>query len=342
MNRPRAVRAATFLLAVHLGALGAEFFAPYDPETQDRRFPYAPPTRVHVLLPDGGGLSWPFVCSSSPRADDPRVYSEDCRVRFPLRFLARGAPYHVGGILKAERRLVDVSQPGRLFLLGTDGFGRDQLSRLLVGARLSLFAGLLAAGLALSVGGLVGGAAGFAGGRTDDVVMRATDLFLAVPWIYLLLAVRAFLPLRLAPSRAFLLVVAVVGIVGWARPARLVRGVALSARRRGFVLAARGFGASDGYLLRRHVLPQAGGVLATYGAVLVPRALLSEVTLSFLGLGVGEPAPSWGTMLAVLQQYHVLVSNWWMFAPGAALVAVAVGYNALASAVAPAGDSVSA
>jgi peptide/nickel transport system permease protein len=163
--------------------------------------------------------------------------------------------------------------------------------------------------------------------------MRAADLFMAIPWLYLLFAVRAALPLHLDTRATFLLLVAVLGVVGWARPARLIRGIVLSARERTYVTAARGFGARSPYLLRRHVLPQAFGVVRTQAGLLVPQYILAEVTLSFLGLGVGEPTPSWGAMLGTLQQYSVLTSYWWMFTPAVALVAVAVSYHALTSLV---------
>jgi peptide/nickel transport system permease protein len=129
---------------------------------------------------------------------------------------------------------------------------------------------------------------------------------------------------------AFLLVVSVIGIVGWSRPARLVRGVILSARERNFVLAAKGFGASNAYLLRRHLMPLTFSVLLTQMAVLIPQFILAEVILSFLGLGIGEPFPSWGNMLAQAQQYHVLVSYWWMLLPGLAPVPVFLAYHSLA------------
>ena len=217
-----------------------------------------------------------------------------------------------------------------VFLLGADAFGRDQLSRLLHGGRVSLAAGLLAAALSLAAGWLLGALAGFYGRWTDAAIMRAADVFLALPWLYLLFAVRAFLPLEMPPARAFLMIVAVIGLVGWARPARLVRGVVLSARERGYVLAARGFGASDAWLLRRHILPQTTGVMITQASLLAPRYIMAEVTLSFLGLGVGEPAPSWGGMLAALQHYHVLVNYWWMVSPALVLIPVFAAYFLLA------------
>ena len=166
-----------------------------------------------------------------------------------------------------------------------------------------MLAGLIAAMLSVSIGILAGGIAGYYGGWVDEVLMRGGELFLALPWLYLLFAVRAALPLHISQWQVFLLLVSVMGLIGWARPARLIRGVVLSAKQRNFVVAARGFGASDAYLLRRHVLPQTYGVLLTQMTLLIPQYVLAEVTLTFLGLGVGEPLPSWGTLLSSLQQY---------------------------------------
>jgi peptide/nickel transport system permease protein len=225
------------------------------------------------------------------------------------------------------------STGARIYLLGSDAYGRDQLSRILFGGQVSLLAGLLGAGVTLLLGALIGLAAGYYGGWRDDLLMRVAELFLALPWLYLLFALRAFLPLSASPLEAFLLVVMVIGMVGWARPARLVRGVVLSAKERDFVRAARGFGASDLYLLRRHILPETASVLLTQAAILVPQFVLAEMTLSFLGLGVPEPMSSWGNLLATLQQYSVLVSYWWMYLPALAIVPFFLGYLGLASAL---------
>jgi peptide/nickel transport system permease protein len=222
---------------------------------------------------------------------------------------------------------------GDFFLLGTDGYGRDVFSRVLYGAQVSLMTGLLAASLALLIGSTLGTIAGFFGGWVDQTLMRAAEFFMALPWLYLLLAIRAFLPLKISSFAAFLLLIAIIGGVGWVRPARLVRGVVLSARERGFVLAARGFGAGPVYLIRRHILPLTAGVILTQATVLVPQYILAEVTLSFLGLGVGEPAPSWGNMLAEARQYHALVSHPWLLAPGVAATPVLLLYLFLADAL---------
>ena len=328
MNVPgKLTLAASILGGVHVAALAAGFLAPYGPTEQSRAWPYAPPTRLHFVDDVGRLHLRPFVYAL---ADDGTVsgrYHEDRSQLFPIRFLVRSSAA-LGG--SGERwRLFGVDEPARVFLLGTDGFGRDQLSRLLHGARISLFAGLLATGISLGLGWVLGTVAGFYGRWTDTVLMRAADVFLALPWLYLLFAVRAVLPLHVSPTQAFLLLVLIIGVVDWARPARLIRGVVISARERPYVLAARGFGAGDVYLIRRHIAPQTLGLLLTQAALLIPQYILAEVTLSFLGLGVAEPVPSLGNMLAVLQRYNVLSSYWWMWLPGLALVPVFLAYFAL-------------
>ncbi len=326
--------ALTVLAAVHLAAIGAGFLAPYAPLQQNRTLPYAPPTRLRFVDAEGRFHLRPFVYRVVEREGAGGVYDEDPSRPYPVRFLARGAPDAPDALASTGRvRLFGVEEPARVFLLGADGFGRDQLSRLLHGAQISLFAGLLAATLSLGVGWLLGTLAGFYGRWVDAVFMRSAELFLALPWLYLLFAVRAVLPLSVSPGQAFLLLVLVIGLVDWARPARLIRGVVLSARERNYVLAARGFGASDFYLIRRHIAPQTFGLLLTQAALLVPQYILAEVTLSFLGLGVSEPVPSWGNMLAALQRYHVLASYWWMWVPGLALVPVFLAYFALSEAL---------
>lgn len=328
---PRVGPPLVFLTTLYVLAFAADLVAPYDPAEQDRRMPFAPPTRLHFVDQDGRFHLRPFVYARVPAAGSSGEYVEDRSRRFPLSLLSSQQP--ADGGRRTRWRLVGVAPPARLNLLGTDGLGRDLFSRLLHGARISLVAGLAAALLSVGLGVVVGTLAGFYRGWLDEILMRFAELFLALPSLYLLIAVRAFLPLAIGPAEAFLLLVAVIGLVGWPQNARLVRGVVLGTRERDYVLAARGFGASDGYLLWHHLLPATSTVALTQLALLTPRYVLAEVTLSFLGLGVGEPTPSWGTLLASLQQVHVLLSYHWMLSPAVMLVVIVLGYHRLADAL---------
>jgi peptide/nickel transport system permease protein len=297
--------------------LSAGFFAPYSPTEQHRDFAYAPPVRLHWVDQNGRMHIRPFVYPVRLSETDSFQYSEERSHAYALRFFNRSA----SGV-----HLFLVDAPAEIFLLGTDGYGRDILSRILFGGRISLAAALVATLLSLVLGTTLGAVAGYFGGIADNAIMRTAELALALPWLYLLLAIRAVLPLHVSATQTFLLISGVIGIIGWARPARLIRGVVLSARERSFVTAARGFGASEWYLLRRHVLPQTAGIVITQAVILVPQFITAEATLSFLGLGMAEPLPSWGNMLSAFQQFQVMSSYWWMAAPAVALVLVSLSY----------------
>jgi peptide/nickel transport system permease protein len=312
------------LAALHLVLLLPGFFATYDPAEQDRELSFAPPTSIHFVARDGSWRFHPFIYRQA--LDDSGVYHEQAGQEYPLRFLVHGASYRLLGVIPANFHLIGVDTGARLSLMGTDRFGRDQFSRLLYGGQITLFAGLLAAALALALGTIGGAISGLYGGWVDDSLMRFGEIFLALPWLYLLFAVRAFLPLSVPASATFFLVVIIIGLVGWVRPARLVRGVVLSVKERNYVRAAHGFGGSSLYVLRRHIAPETYPVLLTQATLLVPQFILAEVTLSLLGLGIAEPVPSWGNMLASALEYRVMVSCTWMFLPGLALAIMFMTY----------------
>ena len=316
------------LIAIHAAVLLGGFLAPYDYAVQNREYPFVAPTRIHLIDARGHLHIRPFIYRLQYQSPE---YIEQGEQMYPIRFLIRGSTYKLAGFLPTKIHLFGVDEPTRIFLLGTDQYGRDQFSRLLRGGQISLSAGLIAAALSIGIGLLFGIVAGYYGRFCDEIVMRLAEVFMVLPWLYLLSAVKGFLPLNVSPARSFLLVIGVIGLVGWARPARLIRGIVLTAKERNYVIAARGFGASNLYILRRHILPQTMAVVLTQATLLVTIYSLSEMTLSFLGLGVSEPVPSWGNMLASLQQYQILTSYWWMFAPAVPATLVFWAYYTVAN-----------
>jgi peptide/nickel transport system permease protein len=276
-----------------------------------------------VLDPVTGEWRRPFVCRLTPHPDRFATYVEDCGARYPVRFF-NGTD---------RRRPVSVAEPATLFLLGTDELGRDQLSRLLVGGQVSLFVALLGTLLAVTAGSAAGLAAGYVRGWTDRALTGAGELFLALPWLYLLLAARAALPLAMEPRTTFLALALLVGAIGWARPARLVRSVVVVTTSQDFVTAARALGASPLHIVRRHLAGAAAWVAVAQALVLAPQFMLLEVALSVFGLGLAEPVPSWGTMLASALRPQVVTAHGWLLAPLGGLISVCVMYYALAVAV---------
>jgi peptide/nickel transport system permease protein len=216
------------------------------------------------------------------------------------------------------------------FPLGTDALGRDVLARLAWGTRLSLGVAILASLGALLIGSIVGGLAGSSGGLADEGLMRLADFIIALPAVYVVLALRAAMPLVLSTTEVFWTMVVVLAAVGWPVTARGVRAVVASERTREYAEAARAMGASRTRLLLRHLLPAARGFLVVQSTLLVPAFVLAEATLSYVGLGFGEPIPSWGAMLREAGRSGALADAPWLLTPALAIVLSALAVNLLA------------
>jgi peptide/nickel transport system permease protein len=219
------------------------------------------------------------------------------------------------------RELPDAS-PSRQHLLGTDSLGRDRFSRLLYGTRVSLLLAPAAALFASILAALIGGSAGFVGGWLERCVMAATDLFLSLPWLFLLITVRALLPLNIAPFTSVLVTFALLGSLGWAAAARVICADARSFSRSDFILLARASGSGGFRLLWRHVVPNFKPVLFAQFWIAVPVFILAEANLGVLGLGVAEPLPSWGSLLRELESFSSMSGQPWQFFPLILLIAV--------------------
>jgi len=309
-------RAGWFVLVVLVAAaLGAPVLAPHEPNVQFRGLLNAPPT-IPRLTDDAGAWHAPFIYPWTLANRLEQRFEQDRSTRVPLAWLAGG-------------RLVQSSDEGRapLFLVGADSFGRDVFSRLLFGARTSLGLALLAAIGATLVGGLVGGAAGYVGGAVDDALMRASDFVLVLPAIYVVLALRAVLPLVLEAHMVFLMLVGIFAVVGAPFVARGVRAIVRTERQQDYAVAARSLGAGHARLLARHLLPAASGYVVVQLTVLVPAFIVAEATLSYVGLGFEDPIASWGAMLHEASNTRVLADFPWLLSPAVAIFLVVLGLN---------------
>jgi peptide/nickel transport system permease protein len=226
------------------------------------------------------------------------------------------APYSYS----TQSLLTRLEKPSAAHWLGTDGFGRDILTRLIWGGRVSLEIGLLATGLSVVVGSVLGGIAAYFGGAVDTAIMRVADVFMAIPALFLILVVVAVFGAGLTNTAA------VIGLVTWAQVARIVRGECLSLRARDFVDAARALGATHRRILGRHVLVNALPVIIVQATLLLGQTILIESGLSYLGLGAQPPLPSWGNMIVEGRQF--LASAWWVATfPGVAIFVTVLGFN---------------
>jgi peptide/nickel transport system permease protein len=284
------------LAALAVLVIAGPALAPYDPARPFDGYPFAPPMRPHVI-DDQGRWHLPFAYPVHVVDRIERTYGEDRSRRI--------------GLTSAEP----------WFLLGADGLGRDVLSRLLTGARLSLGVAALAGAAALVLGALIGATAAYAGGWIDHALMRAADLVMVLPAIYLVLALRGALPLVLSTVQIFAALVAVMALIGWPSVARGVRGIIVTESRAEYAEAARAIGSSPLRVIWRHLLPATRGFLGVQATILVPAFVMAEATLSFAGFGFGDAASSWGAMLRDASQVRVVVDAPWLLAPAAALTA---------------------
>jgi peptide/nickel transport system permease protein len=305
-RRAGAALAGLLLLLVALGDRVA-------PNSATQQFPdsaWAPPMPLRA---SGGDLY-----ARPLRLDDrlARTFSEDASRRIDVDLFARGR------LIAADPAAVDP-----VLLFGADALGRDILARVAGAARWSLGVAIIGALLAILIGALLGALAAGGGRLTDRLVVASSTGLAALPVVYIVLALRAAMPLVMTPGQVFAALVLLFGLVGWPLTARGVRGILLRERALDYAEAARAAGASRLRVMRVHLLPASSGFLLTQFLVLVPGFLISEVTLSFLGLGFPEPTPSWGTMLQDASNVRVMAEAPWMLAPAAAIALTSIALH---------------
>jgi peptide/nickel transport system permease protein len=305
IGRRRGRRFGAGLLITIAGvAVLAPVLAPSAPDRQYAGFAYAPPMIPRVL--HEGQLRAPFVYPLVVRNRLERDFGYDESSPQPLRFFSEGRA---------------VTSPGTpWFPLGADPLGRDVLSRLLVGARLSLAVAALAVLLTVAAGTALGAVAGFAGGPVDRGVMGLADLIVVLPMLSAVVTLRAAMPLVLDTATVLWTMVAVMAVATWPLPARGVRAIVALERRKPYAEAAYALGASPLRILLRHVLPSTTGHLTTQALLLFPAFIFAEATLSYIGLGFAEPQASWGVMLQDAGRVQAMLEAPWLLAPAAAIV----------------------
>lgn len=310
------MKRAGLVLLVLVAALTlvAPVVAPNPPDMAFRDRSFAPPSRIHVVDP-AGNLVAPFTYPQRLISRLERRYEEDRSKPQPIRWLHNG-------------RLATVTSEGSpLMLLGADSAGRDIFARLLHGARTSLALALVGTLGALAIGMLVGGVAGYSGGVPDEVLSRIADFVIVLPAIYVVLALRAVMPLVLPDRAVFAMMAGIFALVGWPFVARGVRAIIVAERNSEYAQAASALGASHARMLRRHLLPATSGFLAVQATLLLPAFILAEATMSYVGLGFSDRTTSWGTMLLDASNVALLADVPWALAPAAAIFIVVLAVN---------------
>ena len=326
---PLAIIGGVVLIAMYAMALLAPFLAPYSQEEMDRQRYFHPPQSLRWVGKDGFRLR-PFVRSTNLVNPGAFEYGETADAEYPVRFFVRGGSYSLLGVFESNVHLFGVDAPGRIYLLGTDSFGRDLLSRLLYGSQISLTVGIVGIIISFALGLVLGGVSGYFGGFADTAIMRLTELLLSIPSLYLIIALRGVIPIDLPSQQVYLGIVAILAFIGWAGVARIIRGLVLSIRKNDFVTAAEALGFSRTRIIIRHILPNTMSFVIVAATVAVPGYILGEVVLSFLGVGVQEPAASWGNMLNQARSIRALTSfPWLLYVPGLAIFVTVMAFNFL-------------
>ncbi|WP_275784481.1 ABC transporter permease [Pararhizobium gei] len=334
-----AVFSLYFLGLLYAAMVIVEFLAPYNLHTRNVDYIHAPPQRIHLF--HEGSLVGPFVYGRSMNLEMDtlrRVYTEDKNKVEPLRFFCSGDPYMFWGLVKADTHLVCPAKDGELFLLGTDRLGRDVLSRIMYGARISLTIGLLGITMSFVLGIVIGGLAGYHGGVFDLIVQRIIEVLQSIPSIPLWMALAAIMPVTWSPILIYLGITAILGMLDWTGLARAVRSKLLALREEDYVLAAQLMGAGSGRIIGRHLVPGFMSHLIATATMSIPGMILGETALSFLGLGLRPPITSWGILLTEARSVSVIAFYPWLLFPTIPVILVILAFNFLGDGLRDAAD----
>ncbi|MBO9541887.1 ABC transporter permease [bacterium] len=326
-----AMAAGAVLIVMYLVMLFASFIAPYTDATEHRTLSLAPPTPIHVM--HEGKFIGPFVYNAVRHFDpDTRLmsYQEDRSKPYRFQFFAKGDPHKLLWVIPTDRHLFGVAKPGNVFLFGTDQMGRDLLSRILYGSRVSLTVGIIAMAIYIPIGLTVGGIAGYFGGWVDNTLMRIVEALMAFPSFYLLLALfAATQKWEITSFQRYIVITAILSLLAWTGLARVIRGMVLSIKQNEYIEASKAAGASSWWIITKHVLPQTSTWVIISASLSVPSFILSESALSMLGVGVQEPAASWGNMLNQALDIPSLTLYPWLTLPGFFITIAIVAFNFL-------------
>jgi peptide/nickel transport system permease protein len=312
------VRVATLcLIFFYLLAAAAPFFAPYDPTLQYRELPDCPPMGLYLSPPSEWSQGVLYTYPMRMTNPEERKFTEDRSRRVYLHWLSRGHLF-----------TTDPADPP-YFALGSEGLGRDLLSRIIYGSRVSMCVGLVGVLITFTLGITVGSFSGYIGGLTDNLIMRWSEIEMSLPSFYFLLALAAVIPAGMGTVQTFFMIVAIMSFISWAGFARIIRGMAASVRSRPYVEAARALGAPMMRVLALHVVPSVIGYAVVAATLAVPGFILGESALSLLGLGIQEPAASWGNLLAQAQDIQNLTRYPWILIPGGFIFLAVMSFNFL-------------
>jgi len=334
-----AMWSAGVLVVAYASILISEFLAPYDLHTRHTDFIYAPPQSVHLF--HEGRFVGPFVYGLEYSLNMEilkREYAEDRRRVLPIRFFCLGDDYRFWGAIPGRFHLVCPPRDGPMFVWGTDRLGRDVLSRIVYGARVSLTIGLVGISISFILGMLIGGLAGYYGGQVDNLTQRSIEVIRSFPELPLWMALSAALPVTWSPILIYFGITIILGLLDWTGLARAVRSKLLAVREEDFVAAAVIMGARPSRVIWRHMMPSFMSHLIASATLSIPNMILAETALSFLGLGLRPPITSWGVLLVEAQDVNVVALYPWLMLPVLPVIVVILAFNFMGDGLRDAAD----
>ena len=334
-----AVVSGALLLLFYLSITVSEILAPYNLHTRNTDFLYAPPQGVHLF--DQGRFIGPFVYGLDTGLDMETlrwVYTANPAKVEPIRFFCQGDAYNFWSLFEAHFHLVCPADGGTLFLFGTDRLGRDMLSRIIYGARVSLTIGLIGISISFLLGMTLGGLAGYYGGWIDSLIQRLIEVIRSFPELPLWMALSAILPVTWSPVLIYFGITLILGLIDWTGLGRAVRSKLLALREEDFCTAAILMGARPSRVIARHLLPSFMSHLIASATLSIPNMILGETALSFLGLGLRPPITSWGVLLNEAQNINAVAVYPWIMLPVVPVVLVVLAFNFLGDGLRDAAD----
>ena len=334
-----AVISGVVLLVLYASILISEFLAPYGLTARHDDYVYAPPQAIHLF--DNGRFIGPFVYGFDYHLDMkkmPHVYTPNSLKIEPLRFFCHGDPYNFWGVIPGDLHLMCPADGGTAFLLGSDRLGRDMLSRILYGARISLTIGIVGISISFLIGLTLGGIAGYYGSWPDSLVQRLIEIIRSFPELPLWMALSAILPVTWSPILVYFGITLILGMIDWTGLARAVRSKLLALREEDFATAARLMGARPRRIIVRHLLPSFMSHLIASATLSIPSMILGETALSFLGLGLRPPITSWGVLLNEAQNINVVALYPWLMLPVVPVILTVLAFNFLGDGLRDAAD----
>ena len=307
----------------------AEFTAPYDPRAYDRYKLFCPPQRLHFFDENGNFHLRPFVYQVKLQIDPDTLrenYVTDKTKTNSLYFFVKGSPYKLWGLLKSDIHLFGLKGE-KLFLFGADAMGRDMLSRIIYGGRISLSIGLVGVAISFIFGIVIGGISGYFGGRIDTIIQRIIEFIISIPTLPLWMGLSLALPPHWTMLQVYFGIVIILSLVGWTGLARVVRGKFMATKEEDFVMAAKIAGVSEPRIIFRHLLPSVYSYIIASLTLSIPGMILGETALSFIGLGLQPPAISWGVLLSGGQAIRVLANTPWLLIPGVFVIIAILAFN---------------